>query len=112
MESRLTGSDIGFDLQASEEDEKHASPVAYLAHEGDDPAVTLEAEDWTAQNNQKLHLALAALDERSQDILASRWLGEKKQTLHSLADKYGVSAERIRQIESNAMKKLRESIAD
>jgi RNA polymerase sigma-32 factor len=67
----------------------------------------VEEADWQDSSEQALHLALRDLDERSQDILAQRWLAEKKATLHELAEKYGVSAERIRQLEQNAMKKLR-----
>jgi RNA polymerase sigma-32 factor len=70
----------------------------------------LEAADWRQSNEQSLHSAIAELDERSRDILASRWLTEKKVTLHQLADKYGVSAERIRQLEQNAMKKMKASM--
>ena len=71
----------------------------------------LESSDWQDNNEMRLHSALDELDERSRDILARRWLAEKKATLHELADKYGVSAERIRQLEQAAMKKLRVSIA-
>ncbi len=111
MESRLTGADLGFDLQNGDEDDNFTSPVAYLSTDDNDPAATLEASDWSAHNSRNLANAMATLDDRSRDILERRWLKDKKETLHTLADKYGVSAERIRQLESNAMKKLRESIA-
>ncbi|HGG60073.1 MAG TPA: RNA polymerase sigma factor RpoH [Gammaproteobacteria bacterium] len=111
MESRLTGSDLGFDLQNSDEDDNHTSPVAYLSADDNDPAATLEASDWSAHNHRNLARAMETLDDRSRDILERRWLADKKETLHALANKYGVSAERIRQLENNAMKKLRESIA-
>lgn len=106
MESRLSGADLGFDGFQSDDDDKHTAPMAYLTHDSADPAQTLEAADWSSHNQAKLGRALTALDERSRDILQRRWLTEPKETLHSLADEYGISAERIRQIEKNAMNKL------
>jgi len=111
MESRLTGADLGFDLQNSDDEDNFSSPVAYLTHEDADPAESLEASDWTSHNTALLGEAMTSLDDRSRDILKRRWLTDKKETLHKLADEYGISAERIRQLESNAMKKLREAIA-
>ena len=70
----------------------------------------LEADNWEAHNHARLADALGNLDDRSRDILQSRWLSEKKATLHDLANKYGVSAERIRQLEANAMKKMKGSL--
>jgi len=112
MESRLSGQDIGFDGFNDDDDDKdHFAPSAYLSSpENSDPAIEMERSDWSAHNTEKLQQAMATLNERSQDILASRWLSEDKATLHELADKYGVSAERIRQLEQNAMKKLKESM--
>jgi len=110
MEKRLTGSDIGFDLTGSDDDEKSFAPVAYLEKEDADPALTLEASDYGENNIKQLSAALGELDDRSRDILKLRWLSEKKTTLHALADKYGISAERIRQLEANALKKLRKHI--
>ena len=75
-------------------------------------AVQLENADWSEDSNGRLMQALEQLDERSQDILRERWLSESKSTLHELADKYGVSAERIRQLEKNAMKKIRVQMAE
>ena len=72
-----------------------------------DPTTQLEESDWEAHTNARLHNAMSDLDERSRDILAQRWLADEKKTLHELADQYGVSAERIRQLESNALKKLK-----
>jgi len=110
MEKRLTGQDIGFDLQDSDE-EKSFAPVAYLEHKNADPAQLIEANDFGQHNLVQLSSALGELDERSRDILQQRWLDDdKKATLHELAAKYSVSAERIRQIESNAIKKLRKFI--
>ena len=107
MENRLTASDMTFDITDSDDDDGVVAPVHYLEDHHSNPAAQLEDADWEASNNNSLHLALSELDDRSQDILQSRWLAEKKATLHELADKYGVSAERIRQLEKNAMKKLK-----
>ena len=110
MEKRITGSDIGFDLSSSDTDEKSFAPVAYLEKADANPAEILEAEDYGAHNNKQLAEALSELDDRSRDILKQRWLSEKKSTLHDLADQYSISAERVRQLEANAMKKLRKFI--
>lgn len=113
MESRLSGHDVGFDGFNSDDDEdNNFAPAAYLKHENADPASELERTDFGSHNAERLHAALSELDERSQDILASRWLADKKQTLHELAARYQVSAERIRQLEQNAMKKLKQTLAD
>ncbi|MBL4762505.1 MAG: RNA polymerase sigma factor RpoH [Gammaproteobacteria bacterium] len=112
MEKRLNGQDIGFDLSQDADDESPVySPAAYLENGELNPEQQLESEDTESQRNHQLLLAMQGLDARSQDILASRWLSEKKVTLHELAAKYEVSAERIRQLESNAMKKIRGSFA-
>jgi RNA polymerase sigma-32 factor len=110
MERRLAQPDTSFDLPAdSDDDETHFSPVAYLAApENADPSQQLEQDDYSDYQQQKLSNALATLDDRSRDIIAQRWLADgEKATLHNLADQYQVSAERIRQIENNAMKKLK-----
>lgn len=111
MESRLYGHDLGFDAPANNADDDDASnaPSAFLTHD-DDPATNLEGNDWSAHQQTKLLSALNHLDERSRTIIAERWLSDKKKTLHDLADEHGVSAERIRQLESNAMKKLKASL--
>ena len=109
MERRLAGRDISFDGSPTDEDEY--APVAYLPSPDADPADVVEQADWQADSHQRLGRALALLDERSRDIVERRWLAEKKETLHELAAEYNVSAERIRQIEANAMRKLRGSIA-
>lgn len=106
MEGRLSSVDIGFDADADDETGPVA-PVHYLEDRSNDPAELLESSDWEANSHQQLSYALSELDERSRDILQCRWLGENKATLHDLADRYGVSAERIRQLEQAAMKKLR-----
>ena len=112
MESRLAGQDIGFDLTANDDDDRpQVAPAAYLESEQDEPATLVEAQDLETHNNTLLYEGLGQLDERSQDIIRSRWLTDDKATLQSLADRYGVSAERIRQLEANAMNKLRASLS-
>ncbi|HTX24779.1 MAG TPA: RNA polymerase sigma factor RpoH [Steroidobacteraceae bacterium] len=108
MEQRLAARDIAFDpAPDADDDDSVFSPAAFLAAPASDPAERVEAEEWDSDSASRLHRALARLDDRSRDILEQRWIGEEKATLHELADKYGVSAERIRQIESNALHKLR-----
>jgi len=111
MESRLSGQDVGFDLPNNADDEtSYVAPVAFLESQIDDPEDTASADDLEEHNNALLYQGLDELDERSQDIIRSRWLQDKKVTLQTLADRYGVSAERIRQLEANALKKMRGSI--
>ncbi|PCM42885.1 RNA polymerase sigma factor RpoH [Marinobacter sp. ANT_B65] len=108
MEGRLSSHDTAFDGPMDDDDDSaYKAPAHYLEDHRSDPAVQLENSDWTEDSNGRLMQALETLDERSQDILRERWLSEGKATLHQLADKYGVSAERIRQLEKNAMKKIR-----
>jgi RNA polymerase sigma-32 factor len=108
MEMRLTARDSAFDAPADEDDDKAAyAPVHYLEDNTADPAQQVENDDYQGDNNLRLAEAVQSLDKRSQDILQRRWLDDKKATLHQLADEYGVSAERIRQLEKNAMKKVR-----
>lgn len=112
MESRLNGHDVGFDEPAGDDDETYnPSPVAYLQDISHEPSRIAEAADWEDHNQQRLHHALESLDDRSRDIVQNRWLQDDKTTLHELADKYGVSAERIRQLENNAIKKLRNAMS-
>ncbi|MFJ4196384.1 RNA polymerase sigma factor RpoH [Pseudomonas sp. NPDC089534] len=112
MESRLTGHDMAFDPAAeADDDSAFQSPANYLEDHRYDPARQLEDADWSDNSNHNLHEALEVLDERSRDILYQRWLAEEKATLHDLAQKYNVSAERIRQLEKSAMNKLKSSIA-
>ena len=109
MESRLSGRDIGFDAPAGEDDD-HAppSPAAYLRAHGEDPSQMYEREDEEDSKLALLREGLSGLDERSRDIVKRRWLDDdSKITLQELADEYGVSAERIRQVEANALKKMR-----
>jgi RNA polymerase sigma-32 factor len=110
MEARLSAHDAAFDgYGEGDEDEERArpAPVAYLPDLRMDPAAEIERSDWEQYSHSQLYQALHALDERSRDILEQRWLNEGKLTLQELADKYRVSAERIRQLEKNAMKKVR-----
>ena len=112
MEGRLTSRDVAYDTPLDgDDDDSWQAPQYYLEDQRSDPAVEVESSDWRENSEQQLHAALAELDERSRDIVSQRWLAEQKATLHDLAGKYGVSAERIRQLEQNAMKKLRGAIA-
>ena len=110
MERRLSARDAIFDPAPGADDEHSFTPAAYLPSKNADPAELVEKADFHDDATTQMAAAMEDLDERSQDILRSRWLTEKKMTLHELADKYEVSAERIRQLEANAIKKLRKAI--
>ena len=112
MESRLSSSDMSCDppTEASD-DEASFTPSGFLADETKDPADLIEKENSEEYSHELLHKALSALDPRSKEILIDRWLQDQKLTLHELADKYGVSAERIRQIEKAAMEKVKSYIS-
>ncbi len=108
MESRLSGSDVTFDPPTSDnDDEHHFTPAAYLTDDGADPSRQLEHDDTRSQEMSLMADSLKMLDDRSQNIIKRRWLNEDKATLHELAGEYQVSAERIRQIEKNALSKMR-----
>ncbi len=112
MEGRLGAFDASFDGPTSDdEDSPIPSPAAYLHSDNSDPADLVAAEDDQQRSSRQLGSAIMTLDERSRDILERRWLADQKSTLQELADEYGVSAERIRQLENNALKKLRNAIA-
>ena len=112
MEKRMSNYDASFDGAFNDdEDENNYAPVAYLENKSVGPEEQLEFAQVNDQNQEKLQHAIAALDDRSRDIIAKRWLTDDKKTLHELAAEYDVSAERIRQIENNAMNKLRASFA-
>lgn len=109
MEERLYSRDTAFD-KTSNDDDDFTAPEHYLEDTSFDPARAIEANDWTDQREHLLRQALAKLDARSLDILQQRWLNDNKMTLHDLADKYQVSAERVRQLEKNAMLKVKAAI--
>jgi len=111
MEGRLASTDMGFDAGVDDDDDvAFQAPANYLEDTRYNPASQLEESDWESNSVTNLENALEQLDERSKDILQQRWLSDNKATLHDLADQYGVSAERIRQLEKNAMKKVRAMI--
>jgi len=113
MEGRLSAFDAGYDASPSDDEESaYQAPAYFLDDASADPAAQLEDSDFEEDSTRRLQLALKELDERSRDILQRRWLTDDKVTLHDLADVYGVSAERIRQLEKNAMKKLRQKMGD
>ena len=108
MEGRMSAYDTSFDLEPdADEDLAYRTPAFYLEDQGSDLAANLEEAQWEETTNNHLHVALDALDDRSRDIIASRWLSDDKATLHDLAARYNVSAERIRQLEKNAMNKVK-----
>ena len=110
MEGRLAARDVGFDGDDTDDGEhsnNFGAPAHFLSDEGQDPADLVEEEDWAQRSQVILRTAMDQLDDRSRDILQNRWLAEGKTTLQELAKHYGVSAERIRQLEQNAMKKLK-----
>jgi RNA polymerase sigma-32 factor len=111
MESRLNAHDVAYDNPVDDDEDNHFAPAAYLTDMRADPAQQLEADDWHAQNENTMLASLKNLDERSRHIIQRRWLDEDKATLHELAQQYQVSAERIRQLENNALKKLRIAFA-
>ena len=111
MENRLNSYDVGFDLESGDDSENYQAPLTYLTDRRFDPARVNEQNDWDEFHKRRLRSALETLDKRSRDILTQRWLSEKKPTLGELAEKYQVSAERIRQLEGNAIKKLRNVIS-
>lgn len=114
MESRLAAQDPTFEMSTDDDDSgaSYSAPMLYLEDKHSDLAENVEAANWERHTNNRLSLALASLDERSQHIVRSRWLDDQKATLQELAEEYGVSAERIRQLEKNAMKKLKEAVGE
>ena len=108
MENRLNNHDVGFSMSSDDdEDSAYLAPENTLVSSTQSPELTLEANDTEQQNHQQLSTALGQLDDRSKAIVTRRWLNDSKATLHELADEYGVSAERIRQIEKNAFKSIK-----
>ena len=113
MEKRLAARDMSFDPAPHADDDDHCySPAAYLKGPAPDPAEAVEKSDWQSKASGRLGSAMKQLDERSRDIVMRRWLSDEKDTLQTLADEYSVSAERIRQIEGNAIKTLKSHMAE
>lgn len=110
MESRMTGQDMGFDLPVGSDDDDAYAPSMYIEDDSSNFADDLEDEQYNGRATAQLAYALAQLDERSQDIIKTRWLDEDKATLHDLAAKYSISAERVRQLENQALRKIKEAI--
>ena len=111
MEARMSSQDQAFDLSADDDENGSFAPVQYLEDKSEDVESSVINDDWDANATKRLYSAMKTLDERSQDIIETRWLADDKTTLQDLADKYQVSAERVRQIEKNAMKKLQAAMA-
>ena len=110
MEKRLSGLDMSFDpLEGDANEKANYAPANYLEDSTSNPSEIIEKEDNSSLNTAQLYEALKQLDDRSRDIIYDRWLSDKKLTLHELAEKYGISAERVRQIEQNAMKKVKQN---
>ena len=111
MEKRLHSRDAIFDPTPDLDDDRNFTPAAYLPAPDSDPAKQVEAADFNDDATTRMTAALNILDDRARRIIEARWLTESKMTLHELADEYGISAERIRQLEANAIKKLRNAMA-
>ena len=107
MEQRLSARDMSFDPAPDTDEEENYSPAMYLPASNSDPALEVEREEWEEDSSDRLTIAMAKLDERSRSILKRRWMTDDKATLHELADEYGISAERVRQVETNAISKLK-----
>jgi RNA polymerase sigma-32 factor len=107
MEQRLSARDMSFDPTPDADEEDTYSPAMYLPATNADPAIEVEREEWEEDSTDRLGAALGKLDERSRNILKRRWMTDDKATLHELADEYGISAERVRQVEVNAINKLK-----
>ncbi|MGA2708034.1 MAG: RNA polymerase sigma factor RpoH [Steroidobacteraceae bacterium] len=107
MEQRMSARDMSFDPAPDADEEETYSPAMYLPASNADPALEVEREEWEEDSTDRLSAALSRLDERSRNILKRRWMTDDKATLHELADEYGISAERVRQVEVNAISKLK-----
>jgi RNA polymerase sigma-32 factor len=116
MENRMSSQDQAFELSSDDDDNASSigsfSPAQYLEDKESDLATLVEESNWEDHSNKKLALAMTGLDDRSQDIIKTRWLDDEKSTLQSLADKYAISAERVRQLEKNALNKLKSAIGN
>lgn len=111
MEARMSSQDQAFDLSADDDESGSFAPVQFLEDKSEDVETSVINADWDKAAATRLYSALKTLDERSQHILQTRWLSDEKTTLQDLADKYSVSAERVRQIEKNAMRKLQNAMS-
>jgi RNA polymerase sigma-32 factor len=107
MEQRMSARDMSFDPTPDADEEETYSPAMYLPATNADPAIEVEREEWEEDSTDRLSAAMSRLDERSRNILKRRWMTDDKATLHELADEYGISAERVRQVEVNAINKLK-----
>jgi RNA polymerase sigma-32 factor len=107
MEQRLSARDMSFDPAPEADEDENYSPAMYLPAHNADPAIEVEREEWDEDSSDRLEMALERLDERSRSIVKRRWMTDDKATLHELADEYGISAERVRQVETNAINKLK-----
>jgi RNA polymerase sigma-32 factor len=103
----MSARDMSFDPTPEADEEDTYSPAMYLPASNADPAIEVEREEWEEDSTDRLSIALGRLDERSRNILKRRWMTSDKATLHELADEYGISAERVRQVEVNAINKLK-----
>ena len=112
MEQRFASKDLAFDLGSKDSEEDYVAPAGYLPSPNSDPAEMVEESNWLTENTQRLSSALNNLDERSKNILKSRWLSEKKRTLKDLSGQYNISIERVRQIEESAISQLRETLIE
>jgi len=110
MEARMSSQDQAFDLSADDDDSSSFAPVQFLEDKSVDVETDVANADWDKMASERLYSAIKTLDERSQHIIQTRWLSDDKTTLQDLANKYEVSAERVRQIEKNAMKKLQSAM--
>jgi RNA polymerase sigma-32 factor len=110
MEARMSSQDQAFDLSADDDENSNFAPAQYLEDKSEDVEATVVNANWEQNASDRLYAALKTLDERSQHIVRTRWLNDEKTTLQDLANKYEVSAERVRQIEKNAMKKLQSAM--
>ena len=113
MENRMSSHDQAFELSSDDDDNVSAgnfSPAQYLEDKQSELAIEVENANWESHANNRLSTALVALDDRSQDIIKTRWLNEDKTTLQELANKYQISAERVRQLEKNALNKLKNTM--
>lgn len=112
MEARLSSSDVAFDAHTDDDDdESFLAPAQHLGDSRYDPAILADNSEQASESGKQLAVALSKLDSRSHDIISRRWLSDDKPTLHDLADEYGISAERIRQIEKRAMQKMKTAMA-